>query len=636
VQHSAGSSRPSSTPLVDGPAWQSIVDNLKSVVFQTDGRGRWTFLNRAWTELTGFDVGASLGTFFLDYVHVDDRARNKRLLAPLFAREQDHCRHDVRYLTASRHARWIEVYARLTLDADDNVTGTTGTLTDVTERHDSEMALVESRYMLQTILDTTPARVYWKDASLRFLGGNRAFISDAGLSCNDSLVGRQESDLCWGEHAGALEAADRYVLATGLTHEREDERRRIASEGERALRVTRVPLRSANGAIIGVLGAYIDVTVQLSNLNALHTQQKMESVASLAGGIAHDFNNLLTAIVGNTSLALELLDSPAEVADCLADVLQATKDARTLTQKLLTFSRGGAPVTRPVDPVELVRDAVTTSLVGSAVLTEWSVQPNLPAVHVDEEQLRGALSAVTQNAAQAMPDGGVLRVRAELQRLTSPNPLCLSPGAYVFIELHDGGSGVPAEVRERVFEPFFTTRANHSGLGLTAAYSIITKHRGAILLASEPGQGTRVGVWLPVTTTDDDASARHFVATGRVLVLDDEPYIRTLATKLLKRFGFEVEAVADGEAAVRAVERAAQAGRRFTFALLDLTIPGGVGGAETLKRIRRIDPTIRAVVSSGYSDDPVMANPADYGFDAVLPKPYSLERMTKALRPLVA
>jgi signal transduction histidine kinase len=353
--------------------------------------------------------------------------------------------------------------------------------------------------------------------------------------------------------------------------------------------------------------------------------QRLESLGLLAGGIAHDFNNMLTAILGNLSL-LRAGDDQPEVTE----IKKAVARARGLTEQLLTFSRGGTPVKKLADLTKLLPETVSFALAGSNVQADFRIAPDLLRVELDEGQFVQVINNLVINARQAMPQGGRLEVLAANEEEHGGQP-------FVRIVFRDHGVGIPQANLARIFDPYFSTKKDGKGLGLAVVYSIIRAHDGRIEVESEPGRGAVFTLRLPATSLrGSPAPERPAGDLGglRVLVMDDEEPIRKVARGLLQKLGCAVQEAADGEEALALYEQGLREGRPPQVVIMDLAVPGRMGGLEALRRLRALDPRVRAVVSSGYSNDPVLASPGEHGFEGVLAKPYTLEEIQRALSEL--
>jgi PAS domain S-box-containing protein len=395
----------------------------------------------------------------------------------------------------------------------------------------------------------------------------------------------------------------------------------------RSIESSGVPLFDDTGTFTGLQGVDTDITDQL-NLEEEHEKmERLESLGLLAGGIAHDFNNILTGIVGNLSLARMMIDDGHRAAARLEECEKAAQRASELTQQLLTFARGGEPVKKTVDLSRLINEAVSFGLHGSRVKGVLELEDTLWSVDADEGQLSQVLNNLLINAAQAMPDGGIVTVSGE--------NICTDDAQgrahrFVRVTVRDTGSGISPDVLVKIFDPYFTTKAHGSGLGLASVHSIITRHGGTIQVSSEIGKGTEFVLCLPAAekTAPQEQSAVSLrfsdSAAAHVLVMDDEEMIVEVLSMMLDELGYVVATCSDGADAVKLYQAAIDQGKRYDVVILDLTVPGGMGGLEAARRIKKIDPASILVVSSGYSHDAVMADPGGHGFSGLVMKPYSM------------
>jgi signal transduction histidine kinase/CheY-like chemotaxis protein len=355
--------------------------------------------------------------------------------------------------------------------------------------------------------------------------------------------------------------------------------------------------------------------------------RKLESLAVLAGGIAHDFNNFLTVVQGNATLARDAMPERDTARQYLDQLLAASDRAGALASQLLSFSKGSDPVRRAVPMGRLLTEAAEGARAGTNFRLDVEIAEKLWAAEVDASQMSQAIHNVVVNACQSMPEGGVARLHAENVWDDAGER-----NRYVRISVEDRGCGIPADVLPRIFDPYFTTKVDGRGLGLSAAYTIVNRHGGRITVDSTPRSGTTVCIYLPacdlpVPDTDSAGPALPAKGWGRVLVMDDDEALRMLLVNALTRLGYEVESAGDGAEAL-----ALYPAGRFDAVLLDLTVPGGMGGAETAARLRDLDPKVKVIVSSGYSDAPVMADFRRYGFDAVIRKPWTLEQLAQVVQ----
>jgi PAS domain S-box-containing protein len=406
--------------------------------------------------------------------------------------------------------------------------------------------------------------------------------------------------------------------------------RSLSTQGEISFDQAGQPLR--------MVGAVMDITERHEAEMERVRFSKLESLATLAGGIAHDLNNLLLVILGNISLATAAA-SVSETQERLAAAEAASGQAKGLAQQLLTFAKGGAPIKKRQDLKEIIQEAVRLALSGSQTRAELSLPDQLWDVEVDRGQINQAFNNLLINADQAMPTGGQIRVQAENLAVGAGSHLPLASGKYVAVTLTDRGTGIPPDHLEKIFDPYFTTKQKGSGLGLATVHSIVTQHGGYVTVDSHLGRGTAFNLYLPAlegaNRVKKAAEPRPLEGKGRILVMDDDATVREVLGKMLSKLGYESDCAQAGEEALELFTRGQTSGEPFAAVILDLTIPGGMGGIETVQHLMAQDPQVKAVVSSGYADNSAMADFKEYGFQGVIAKPYRLAELGKILHDVL-
>ncbi|MBN1295573.1 PAS domain-containing protein [bacterium] len=402
---------------------------------------------------------------------------------------------------------------------------------------------------------------------------------------------------------------------------------------------TLLPVLDMDGELQRIAVIARDITDQKRMDEELLKNQKLESIGVLAGGIAHDFNNYLTGILGYITMLRLKTGIPADSRYLLENAEKAILEARLLAQQLLTFSKGGQPVRKGVDLRDIIRESVAFSIRGSHVQCCLTMQDEPMYAHVDTGQIWQVIQNLILNSIHAVSNGGYIGVQCDTRHVPAAVEPTLVPGFYHVIEVSDNGCGIEPEHLSRVFDPYYTTKPNGSGLGLAASHSIISNHHGAITVRSNPGQGAVFTVYLPLSdqhvSDDIRVSVSQYQGSGKILVMDDEVYVRDVIDMMLKELGHDVVLASHGDEAIRIFQRAMEDGNGFQAVILDLTVPGGRGGAETLAAIRAIDPGIKAVVTSGYSIDSIMANYERYGFTDSLAKPFNFDDLSRVMKRIL-
>ncbi|MEA1960928.1 MAG: PAS domain S-box protein [Bacillota bacterium] len=388
-----------------------------------------------------------------------------------------------------------------------------------------------------------------------------------------------------------------------------------------------------------VMGIVVDITERKKMEEDLLQTSKLDSLGILAGGIAHDFNNILTVISGNISLSKMIVDDHDELLEILTEVEKAAFQARDLTQQLLTFSKGGAPIKETSTIQELLRDSASFVLRGSNVSCNYSIDDDLWPVSIDKGQISQVIYNFIINADQAMPDGGSMQLLAENINAGPDIPLSLTAGHYIKISIKDEGIGIAEKYLGKIFDPYFTTKQKGHGLGLATCYSIIKKHDGDIKVHSGLDIGTTMDVYLPAFPDQlvevNNLSSVVLSGQGKILIMDDESAVRETLGKMLRHLGYTTGLAIDGLNAIHLYIIAQQANEPYDAVIMDLTVAGGMGGKEAIKKLLEIDAGAKVIVSSGYFNDPVMADYKKYGFCGVLPKPYEINAVNKLLYELI-
>jgi two-component system, cell cycle sensor histidine kinase and response regulator CckA len=535
---------------------------------------------------------------------------------------------------------WLETHAVPLRNEKNEITALLGVTRDITERKRAEEALRENQARLDLALQSAHMGVWrWE------IRENRRYIDD--LACQ--LLGIETTTF-----TGTAEEFFRVVhpedrervraaLARTLEHDvpYEPEYRVVWPEGSiRHVTARGRLVRDDTGQPLRINGILWDITEQRSLEEERLKAQKLESIGTLAGGIAHDFNNLLQGVFGYISMAKLTHDQKEKSLAMLEQAEKALHQSVSLTSQLLTFSKGGRPMKKVIDVRPVIENAVKFALSGSRAEYLLSFDDSLRPVEADEGQLGQVIQNIALNAEQAMPLGGRIEIAARNVPAESRAgvPAALR-GDLVEITVRDRGMGIPPEHLPKIFDPYFTTKEKGSGLGLATSYSIIKNHDGAINVTSELGKGSMFAIHLPAAGREAEESrgpaAPRTGRKGRVLVMDDEELVRKVAYELLTGLGHDVELAGKGDEAIEKYRQAMAAGRPFDVVILDLTIRGGMGGAETMRKLREVDPGVKAIVSSGYSDDTVVSNYRDHGFAAFLKKPYDLTSLQATLNGLL-
>ncbi|MBI5802126.1 MAG: PAS domain S-box protein [Verrucomicrobia bacterium] len=544
--------------------------------------------------------------------------------------------------TKSQRPILCDWYNTPLVDATGQIVGVASLVLDVTGRKHAEDALAAEKERLTVTLRSIGDGVIATDIEGRVSIINKHAEDLTGWRQGDAL-GQPLPTVFSVVHQRTRQTYRNpvsQVLAAGEVVDLPDQSMLVSRTGtERLIAASAAPIRDLESKIIGSVLVFRDISDQQAIMEERVRASKLDSLGILAGGIAHDFNNILTAVIGNVSFARLFCQPGEKQFERLEEAEKAALRAKDLATQLLTFAKGGAPVRQTASLTESIRDSTSFALRGSNVRCEFQAAPGLWPVEVDQGQFSQVIQNLVINSVQAMPAGGVVRVFADNVTLAADSPIALPPGRYCRITVKDHGLGIKPEHLGKVFDPYFTTKEKGTGLGLATSYSIVKKHDGIMTVDSTLGVGSEFHVYLPASEKQVAPVAPEPVAPvqgqGRILVMDDEELIRELAQTALEFLGYQVDEVSDGEACIQAYIAARADGKPYAAIIMDLTIPGGMGGKEAIQRLLEIDPDVCAIVSSGYSHGPEMANHKQHGFRGMVGKPYKIEELAREITAVI-
>jgi len=517
---------------------------------------------------------------------------------------------------------------------------------EITERKQAEEKLRESEEKYRNILENIEDGYFEVDISGNFTFFNESLGKILGYSKNE-LVGMNNSEYTDQENAKKLYATFNTVQTTGKP-DRGFDWEIIRKDGSKRYVEASVSLRKdSEDQPIGFRGFVRDITVQKKMLEELQKTKKLESLGVLAGGIAHDFNNLMSAVMGNISLARIEMKPGSKGFKNLVQAEKASIQTKELTARLITFSKGGEPIKETVSIGNLLKDSVASLLKGSGINAEFSIPDDISLTKVDKDQMKQAIHNIVTNAQEAMGEQGTINVSCENVNIGEKDTLTLKDGKYVKISIEDQGPGIPDKDLATIFDPYFSTKEMGTqkgmGLGLSASDSIVKKHDGIITVESELRTGTTFSIYLPASVKEivEAAPVKKPVPEisvtqgGKILVMDDEEVIRDVSNALLTHLGYNVEVAVEGVEAIEMYEKAMKSEKPFEAVILDLTNKVGMGGAEAMAKLLEIDPDVKAIATTGYSNDPIINKFREHGFRGTLPKPFNLDHLKTALQDAI-
>ncbi|MCG2720936.1 MAG: PAS domain S-box protein, partial [Thermodesulfovibrionales bacterium] len=602
-------------------------------IYRTSIDGRLLDCNDAFARIYGYDSRDEAMQHPVVDFHVSPEAREDFIAAVKKGRTLIGI--EIRGRRKDGSLIWLLDSASLVPGEEAELTEIEGMLIDITERKQAEDALRESEELLRSYLENAPDGIYMNDLEGNFLYGNKKCEEITGYR-REEMIGKNLLEL-------NLLSEKSLHKAVRLLQDNIEGRSTGPDEIELIRKQGKIIPVEINTSVVQhmgqrvIIGSVRDITERKKIEEELLKADKLESVGILAGGIAHDFNNILTSISGNISLARMHLKPGSKEFDLLSAAETAAIRASGLTRQLLTFAKGGLPVKEIASIQTLIKESSLFVLQGSKVKCEISVAEDLWPVEADTGQISQVISNIVINANQAMPEGGVIRITAENMMPEMISGIPVEPAKYVRISIRDEGIGIAEKHLSKIFDPYFTTKKKGSGLGLAAAYSIIKKHSGHISVDSLPGAGTTFHIYLPASDkyVPVKEEADLVTGSGRILVMDDDKVLREMAEDMLEVLGYESEFAKEGAEAIEMYRKAIESGKPYDAVILDLSIPGGMGGEEAIKILLEIDPEVNAIVFSGYSESPVLSDHLKHGFKGKMAKPFELKTLGKVLNDVL-
>ncbi len=628
------------------------LNSIGDAVISTDIHGNITNMNPVAEKLTGTNLTEVLGNHINSVFRIVNAKSGKTVGNPVFQVLKKGkivgLANHTELISKSGKTYQIADSAAPIKDADNKIVGVVLVFRDVTDEYRTVEKLKASEANLRTVFEAAKNIAFIKtDVNGKY---SQIEVFSPGA---EKIFGYKAAEIVGKPINTLLRREDMHQFSETLTIDNKDkigidrELQLIRKNGRRfpALFSTH-HIFDQSGQMVNTICVAIDITQQKRTQEELSKIQNIKRIGTLAGGIAHDFNNILTAVYGNISIAKLKLPDSHPVCELLNEAETSINRATELTSQLLTFSKGGTPQKKSVSIEKLIEEVVSFDLSGSNVKLIIDTKPSLYPVKVDKGQIQQVFSNLAINANQAMPDGGTVTITLENFKNSNNAIPGLEPGPYLKIKFKDEGCGISQDHIHHIFDPYFTTKAAGNGLGLATVYSIIDKHKGKITVTSKINSGTTFNIYIPAiqatgseSTINSSSQLHHsekeFHNTN-ILVMDDDKHIQKLAVTMLQSLGMTAETVSDGDEAIDKFKQAQSQGSPYDLVILDLTIPGGLGGKETCKKLLDLSPEAKIIVSSGYTNDTVLANYGQYGFVDMITKPYTINNLKSVIQRVMS
>ena len=607
--------------------------------------GQWLRVNKKICEITGYSIGELLQMHVRDITHPEDWQSDWEAFQRVVRGEAPDYRMEKRYIRKDGALAWVNVNMTVIRDAAGQPKRTVAAIEDITERRRAAEALRESQQIIREIINAIPVRVFWKDKNLVYLGCNAIFARDAGFADPKDIIGKDDFQMGWRNQAEKYRADDRQIIESGCSKLFIEEPQTTPEGNTITLLSSKMPLRSSQGEISGLLGTYMDITGRKRLEAQLLQSQKMETVGKLAGGIAHEFNSILTTIIGHAEFLLNDLPAESPLANNATEISKAAGRAAMLTRQLLAYGRKQflQPETLDLNQVITDMEGVFQHLMGKDVDTRIVPAPGLQAVRADAGQIEQVIMNLAINARDAMPGGGKLTLETANVSFDQDSvgrfPE-LKPGDYVMLAITDTGTGMSAEVKAHAFEPFFSTKGvgQGAGLGLSTCYGIVKQSGGHITVYSEFGRGTTFKIYLPQVEPAPKISLPRLDSpdlqrgTETILLVEDDSALREMAATMLRRLGYTVLAAADGIEALSLKQQ--RDNGHIDLLFTDVVMPH-MSGKELADRVRALYPHIRILFTSAYTENAIVHQGVLNQGVKLLQKPFTPSALARKLREVL-